>query len=86
MATPKEVLVIGADRLDTQLIEGKQDLSGVDKIDCSGSLFLSPNQELLAICSDSFILIVKMRTLPKMTLEPIENVQKCQKYMWVTDT
>lgn len=43
MATEKEVLVIGADRLDTHLIEGKQDLSGVDKIKWSGSIFLSPS-------------------------------------------
>ena len=55
-----EVTVCRADQMDRFLIEGKEEVKELDRIGFSGELFLSPAEELLAICTDSLIRIMKM--------------------------
>jgi hypothetical protein len=84
-ATENEVLVIDVDQLEHQIRQGKQQAAEPSKIDFAGELFLSPNEELLAICTHSLIQIVSMSSLPAITTVPIANTYNCQRFLWVGD-
>ena len=84
-ATENEVLAVPLPFLENNFKTGRNDKSNFDKLDFAGELFLSPNEELLAICSHSLVQIVIMTELPAISLVPIPNSHNCHRFLWVDD-
>ena len=89
LASDNEVVVKTTDELETDLIAEKQNPKGSMSISFSGELFLSPDEEILAICSESFMQFVKISSLGShnnIEVPPVPNLNEANHYLWVDNT
>jgi hypothetical protein len=75
--------------LEEDLITGTQSQKNSMSVKFSGELFLSPDEEILAICSESLLQFVKVASLKKsnnIEAPPVPNLNESNHYLWVDNT